>query len=261
MYIRCVAKFIQFYDRNKKGTDYVVGDIHGYYAELEALLVKFSFNPKHDRLFSVGDLVNKGPKSIKALEYLEKDWFHPVLGNHDVSVLGTLDDYLNRQTISKKDLQNDKFKYWIAREEKDKLKRLFNKMSRLPYAIEIATDKDPVGIVHAEVPIGMDWGYFKERLERSASVRDKATKTDFRINAFKRGTSQQGHNIIHGVHRLFVGHAPLPETLELDNILYIDTGIAGESETAALTMVNIHVDLKMQDQKYNKQAQRKLRCT
>ena len=57
--------------RNRAGRDFVAGDIHGCYRTLERALAGVGFEPGQDRLFSAGDLVNRGPHSTEALERLE----------------------------------------------------------------------------------------------------------------------------------------------------------------------------------------------
>ena len=68
---------------------YAVGDIHGCYDELRQLLDQLSFDPTSDELWAVGDLINRGPKSLHVLEYLYGlgDHCRVVLGNHDLSFL------------------------------------------------------------------------------------------------------------------------------------------------------------------------------
>ena len=68
---------------------YVVGDIQGCFEPFLALLQKVRFNPDKDRLWSVGDLVNRGPENLETLR-----WFHAhrdnvtlVLGNHDLHLM------------------------------------------------------------------------------------------------------------------------------------------------------------------------------
>jgi serine/threonine protein phosphatase 1 len=68
---------------NDQGRDFVVGDIHGMFQHLTQLLDKIGFDEEHDRLFSVGDLVDRGPESKRALEWLDKPWFYACRGNHE----------------------------------------------------------------------------------------------------------------------------------------------------------------------------------
>ncbi len=68
---------------------YVVGDIQGCYDALQCLLRKVKFNPDRDCLWSVGDVVNRGPKCLKTLRFLYdmQDNLVLVLGNHDLHLL------------------------------------------------------------------------------------------------------------------------------------------------------------------------------
>ena len=70
-------------------TTYVVGDIQGCFEPFMALLTKLKFNPDTDRLWSVGDLVNRGPGNIETLRwfYAHRDNVTMVLGNHDLHLL------------------------------------------------------------------------------------------------------------------------------------------------------------------------------
>jgi bis(5'-nucleosyl)-tetraphosphatase (symmetrical) len=68
---------------------YVVGDIQGCLHPLKCLLRKVRFNADRDRLWSVGDIVNRGPKCLKTLRFLYdmRDNLDLVLGNHDLHLL------------------------------------------------------------------------------------------------------------------------------------------------------------------------------
>ena len=70
-------------------THYAVGDIQGCFDALIELLSKIQFNPNKDHLIAVGDLVNRGPKSLETLRYCKNlgDSFTTVLGNHDLHLL------------------------------------------------------------------------------------------------------------------------------------------------------------------------------
>ncbi|MDD2748662.1 metallophosphoesterase [Acidithiobacillus thiooxidans] len=72
---------------NPVGRDFIVGDLHGCRALLDGLLAQVSFDTEKDRLFSVGDLVDRGPDSAGCLALLKEPWFYPVLGNHDAMLM------------------------------------------------------------------------------------------------------------------------------------------------------------------------------
>ena len=68
---------------------YAIGDVQGCFDELILLLEKISFNAAIDNLIFTGDLVNRGPDSLKVLEYLYaiNGSVINVLGNHDFHLI------------------------------------------------------------------------------------------------------------------------------------------------------------------------------
>ncbi len=91
---------------------FVIGDIQGCFDELEKLLFRAKFNPNKDTLWCLGDIINRGPKSLATLEYLYNlPNCHVTLGNHDFHLLAayytgfpvrksdTLDEILNSAKV------------------------------------------------------------------------------------------------------------------------------------------------------------------
>lgn len=72
---------------NDAGRDFVVGDLHGAFDLLDRFMKFSSFDPKSDRMFSVGDLVDRGPKNLECLRLVNEPWFHTVMGNHESMML------------------------------------------------------------------------------------------------------------------------------------------------------------------------------
>jgi bis(5'-nucleosyl)-tetraphosphatase (symmetrical) len=70
-------------------TTYAIGDLHGCHAEFVELLERLAFDPHHDHLWLVGDLVNRGPDSLACLREVMALGASAVtvLGNHDFHLL------------------------------------------------------------------------------------------------------------------------------------------------------------------------------
>ncbi|MGP9677502.1 symmetrical bis(5'-nucleosyl)-tetraphosphatase [Halomonas sp. AOP27-A1-41] len=68
---------------------YAIGDLHGCYAEFMTLLEALNFNPSHDTLWLVGDVINRGPGSLECLREAHAlgGSVRCVLGNHDFHLL------------------------------------------------------------------------------------------------------------------------------------------------------------------------------
>ncbi len=72
---------------------WAIGDVHGCFRTLKTLIGRLELDLRTDRLWLVGDLVNRGPRSLKALRWaraLEAEMgnrFRVVLGNHDLHLI------------------------------------------------------------------------------------------------------------------------------------------------------------------------------
>ncbi|NYT52201.1 MAG: symmetrical bis(5'-nucleosyl)-tetraphosphatase [Candidatus Vesicomyosocius endoextente] len=87
-------------------SDYLIGDVQGCFDSLKTLLKKIKFSSDKDRLFFLGDVVNRGKQSLATLRFIKdlKSNALMVLGNHDFHLLACT---LGRKNPNKKDTFTD----------------------------------------------------------------------------------------------------------------------------------------------------------
>lgn len=75
---------------------YAVGDIQGCFASFRHLLAAIGFDPERDRLWLVGDLINRGPGSVEMLRWAQRheSALRVVLGNHDLHALAVAEGFI-----------------------------------------------------------------------------------------------------------------------------------------------------------------------
>ena len=131
--------------------NYAVGDIQGCFLEFKEGLELIKFDTSQDFLWITGDLINKGPDSLKVLKYVyaNRKSMHLVLGNHDLHFLNC---FFNKRPIRKEDTFDSLMKY-------KKVIKLANYLLNQPFVFskKIFIDKkiQSVGMVHAGIPMHM----------------------------------------------------------------------------------------------------------
>ena len=169
-----------------------------------------SFNEAKDRIFSVGDLVDRGQKSSEALEWIRKPWFHAVRGNHEQMCIDAA------RGIADGALHAVNGGLWFYSDLSEEQRQEFaEEFERLPIAIEIETGRGLVGIVHAEGP-GAEWSAFRSMSAELALLRTLWGRDVIRGRVPFSGVS--------GVVDVYVGHTPVADELVMGNVHYIDTG-------------------------------------
>ena len=213
------------------GTDWVVGDVHGCFQTLCQALAAIEFEHGRDRLFSVGDLIDRGPNSIEALEWLESERFEAVvMGNHEAEMMRLL------QTGEILDPPRRE-QQWMRQIPRQNLFRWHQALRPLPLAVTVETAHGRVGIVHCST-LDASWNATIDALE----ARDIAA-----INTVLLGTDERRKRVgqtrdkVSGIDRKFAGHQPVSEPQVTGNCWNIDTG-AGVPHLDQLTLARIDVN-------------------
>lgn len=206
----------KLFDKNTRGRDFVIGDIHGCFDAVRAILADVNFDEATDRLFSVGDLVDRGPYSIEAIDWIAKPWFHAVRGNHEQMAIGV--------AAGKHDLGNYLVNGggWFLALDDSRQQLVASVLHSLPVCIEVDTDDGLVGIVHADIG-GNDWAGFVADLVGPISNNRRKAMLEDALWSRDRIQGERGGNV-DGLHAMYVGHTPVNQPTALGNVIYVDTG-------------------------------------
>jgi len=141
---------------NTAGKDYIVGDLHGCLDLLHEALARVGFDTGRDRLFSVGDLIDRGPDSMGCLRLLNERWFYAVRGNHEDMLL----DYLENIPLpwghgSASELLLRNGGRWAldlnVSDHQELRHELASKVHALPYVITVGEGEQRFHVAHAEL--------------------------------------------------------------------------------------------------------------
>ena len=235
----------KYFPENHSGRDFVVGDLHGMFHTLEIMLETLDFDKNNDRLFSVGDLIDRGPQSDRVINYLQQPWFHAIQGNHEQLLLQSIQS----TSIFKAWTERAGGKWWLRLTDSERIK-VQNMIMDLPMAFEIATATGQIGIVHADIPIGLAWHRFVKGLQNDTELQQHAQWSRIRHRYV---TASESVPKVNGIDLLVVGHSIVDKPLFASNLCYIDTGAAytGYGIDSRLSMLQIHPVRNVYQQKTN----------
>ncbi|MFJ4391941.1 metallophosphoesterase [Pseudomonas soli] len=210
-----------------------MGDIHGHFELLERLLAEVDFDTSTDRLFSTGDLVDRGPFSEQAQSWMAHPWFHAVRGNHEQMAI---DCAAGVGDPGRHARNGGTWFHQLSLQDQQSQAKAF---STLPLAIEVKLrDGQAIGIIHAELPEAGSSADWKTSLAllNSSDLQARRNAQTQALYARNRITALDTRRV-HGVDRLYVGHSTVPQVLRLGNVVYIDTGCSFSD--GALTLIEL----------------------
>ena len=201
----------------------VAGDVHGCFATLEQGLEEARYDPDNDVLLGVGDLVDRGPDSLRALPVLEQGQLLAIRGNHD--------DVLRQALCS--GLDNGAHELiggwwtspWWKDIARDQWARWHRALDELALAAEIRSAGQLVAVVHGWVS-EHDWDATRTGIEAG----DEATIVRALWGSAWQGQAEIGIGAVpdrpvSGAGHLIVGHHAVPDAHRRHNVWSIDTGL------------------------------------
>lgn len=243
---------------------YVIGDVQGCYDELQLLLKKIDFSPTNDKLIFAGDIVNKGPDSLKTLNFIMSlgDSARTVLGNHEILFLAISYNYMpssNKNTFSKllkahnlKEIQEWLCNQSILIEENNCFithagiphiwspKKAIKRANEIEFVLQNSTTRRLLlaNLFNKEVLLwnkeleGIErWLCILNHFTRMRSVDKDGTlnlKYSSNLDGIPRGFQpwfENTHKKLKPEHKLLFGHwAAIKGSTQKDNIIALDTG-------------------------------------
>lgn len=214
--------FVQRLAANLQGRDFVVGDLHGHYDLLIAGLEKVAFDSTVDRLFSVGDLIDRGPDSALCLRLLDEPWFFAVMGNHEWMML-------HHDAEEGKSWFRNGGDWWFTTDkaEQEALCALVEKLPTLIVVGEGPTSgTSRFQVVHAELyQDGVITDVQLDALDNCPSSLAALAPHCLWGRSLFESRYRRSHPENHpGLSPTYVGHSLLSEPLWLSSHCYIDSG-------------------------------------
>lgn len=214
----------QVHNENENGgLDYAVGDIHGCYTQLLEFLEEIYFDYEVDRLYSVGDLCDRGPESERMLEFLEKPWFFAVRGNDDQFAVQYMDMRAEDQAL----MGMFEAQYtaqgggWNVDAGIALSEEIASAVEAMPLAIEYNGFGKKLVFVHADIP-NIGWEATKHILEAGDYVEINALAEDMMWS--RKRVYGERTDFHKGIDYAVVGHTTLDAPGCMENTLYLDTG-------------------------------------
>lgn len=231
-----MSRFLDLFAANHDGRDFAVGDIHGCFGMLDELLAHIGFDRACDRLFSVGDLIDRGPDSPRTAEYLDAPWFHAIRGNHEQMLLDGLDD-----PGQARQFWRINGGAWFDELGDDTQQAIARRIAVLPHAAQITLpDGGHAALVHADV-LDNSWPLTRELLEQPSEQIDIRRLTPLIWDRERaRALGEEGAQIaIAGVDLILFGHTPMNTPIACANTRWLDTGaVFGNRLSVAELAVN-----------------------
>ena len=235
---------IELVPANKGGFDYICSDIHGHFSLLESQLEKLCFDPVKDRLFSLGDLIDRGDESEEFMTWLKKPWFFAIQGNHERMLINAVRSQSNS-------IRSQWFSWggaWAEDLDDETLEEYCAVLENLPVAIELELDdKRRVGLVHASLPIDADWNQVKSWI---GSLSQSQINSDRLANEMLWGrllsdpemAEKNAISNVANIDHVYHGHTIVSHYTTIANRTYMDLGSYSTGSIGLLNPKN-HLDL------------------
>ena len=213
---------------------FVLGDIHGKFKELNILLDKINYDPASDNIYTVGDMIDRGPDSVEVLDFfILNESNYSILGNHEHMAVTPAwrNIWIHNGGIS---CELSMLKHG------HRLNWLKNQINTLPRMIEVGEpdEEHSFRILHADMHPQWSDKYVTEIFDQMLPEykNDRERTLWGRINAdayLKHGKMYNPDFHVERNYITYMGHTPTKEVVSICDMRFTDTFLS-----RTLTIVN-----------------------
>jgi len=219
-------------DENKR--HFVFGDIHGRQATFQKLLGLVGYDASTDVIYSVGDLIDRGPAPAAVVEFFQQPNCHAILGNHEQMVLNPRDweavwmgAYAGGRTTLRSLEAHGHSREWLVRY-----------CATLPVCLDVGDDtqESAFRLIHAECPL--DWT--ESRLTSYLASGSRHDIAEGRLLWGRKDITQVSSALARtgftdrvkiadsrSTRAVFCGHTPVTDIVNASTVYWIDTFAGG----------------------------------
>ena len=210
----------------------IVGDMHGRYDHFLKLLEIANYDPAKDVIYSVGDLIDRGPKSVECVEFFQQERCYAIKGNHEMMMLDPAwsETWLDNggmqclTSIMDRGIDQDAFR---------------DILRKFPWVIDVGEDDEEHAfrIVHAEMPPGWPEEYWQRMLDGALNHDDPSFARIIWSRRLIQAAAANANNLLpvaHGIQfhgnryrNVFTGHTPCQKVFKCGDHWFLDTWFGG----------------------------------
>ena len=161
-------RWVHRFETNVLDRDFAVGGLHGEFSLAQEAMSAVKFDPAKDRLFCVGDLLDRGAQPAQTAEFLRKPGVFSILGNHERDLVSIARGPSARAPKLLEIQSRENGHSWWFDLAPTLGEEIIRAIEELPLAIEIETHQGLVCLVRAEPAAKVSLGQFAQHLEDGA---------------------------------------------------------------------------------------------
>lgn len=236
---------VQYLPANIAGRYFIISDPHGHFDHIIQLLKLGGFNPLVDHLIIDGDLVDRGPASMKCLKLMFQPWVTVVRGNHEENILRVMKNIMDakdwglgrdalisgaQMLLEQSPIAFDWLVDWLKQNQDwSIIPRIIAKLEATSHILVVGEGANRFNVVHANLhDAGITSDHDIDMLNGSQDYHAFIALIESKRLAKEALTKGAHGRIVHDkkatLSLTFCGHSIVPNVTSYKNHVFIDTG-------------------------------------